>query len=133
MIVNVASKCGLTPQYKELQELFERYQDREFMIVTFPSNDFGNQEPGSNEEILEFCSLTYGVTFPVMDKVTVKGDEAIPLYKWLTQKRENGVEDASVTWNFQKFLIDRDGNLVGSISPKTSPLDKEILDWIEAD
>lgn len=133
MIVNVASKCGLTPQYKELQDLYERYQDRDFMIVAFPSNDFGGQEPGSNEEILEFCSLTYGVTFPVMDKVTVKGEDAIPLYQWLTRKEENGVEDAPVTWNFQKFLIDRDGNLVRSVSPKTSPLDKDILEWIEAD
>jgi glutathione peroxidase len=131
MIVNVASKCGLTPQYEQLQSLYEKYRDKGFVIVGFPANNFGRQEPGSNEEIKEFCTRNYGVTFPMMQKISVKGDDMAPLYRWLTQKSENGKEDAEVTWNFQKFLIDENGNLVKSIPPKTVPLSEEIIAWIE--
>jgi glutathione peroxidase len=131
LVVNVASKCGLTPQYKDLQALYEMYKDKDFVIVGFPANNFGKQEPGTNEEIKEFCTLNYGVTFPMMQKISVKGDDIAPLYKWLTQKSENGKEDAEVTWNFQKFLIDENGNWVKSIPPKTVPLSEDIVSWIE--
>lgn len=131
MIVNVASKCGLTPQYKQLQSLYEKYKDSGFVIVGFPANNFGQQEPGSNKEIKEFCTRNYGVTFPMMQKISVKGDDIVPFYKWLTQKSENGKEDAEVTWNFQKFLIDETGNWVKSIPPKTVPMSEDIISWIE--
>lgn len=131
LVVNVASKCGHTPQYAQLQELYEKYGPDKFVIIGFPANNFLHQEPGTNEEIQEFCQLNYGVTFPMMEKISVKGKDIHPLYKWLTEKSENGVEDAKVTWNFQKFMIDENGHLVGHISPKTSPTDKEIIDWIE--
>lgn len=131
LVVNVASKCGLTPQYKELQELYNNYQDQNFEIIGFPCNDFREQEPGSNEEIMAFCELNYGVTFPLMDKVAVRGEQRAPIYKWLTEKSENGVMDAEVTWNFQKFMIDENGNLVGVVSPKESPLSEQIVRWIE--
>jgi glutathione peroxidase len=131
LVVNVASKCGLTPQYKELQALYEKYGSDKFVIIGFPSNDFMKQEPGTNEEIQEFCQLNYGVTFPMMEKISVKGKEIHPLYQWLTQKSENRKEDAEIQWNFQKFMIDENGNWVGKVSPKTSPDDKSITDWIE--
>jgi glutathione peroxidase len=131
MIVNTASKCGFTPQYAELQELYEKYQDKNFIIIGFPANNFMNQEPRTNEEIKEFCSLNYGVTFPMMEKISIKGADIAPIYRWLTHKVENGVEDAKVGWNFHKFLIDEDGNWVSSISTKTSPLDDAIINWIE--
>jgi glutathione peroxidase len=131
MIVNVASKCGLTPQYKLLQELFEKYRDGNFVIIGFPANNFGAQEPGTNSEIQEFCTANYGVTFPMMEKISVKGDDIAPLYKWLTTKAENGKEDAEVTWNFQKFLIDENGKWVKSVPPRTLPTADEIIEWIE--
>ncbi|MDR0833972.1 MAG: glutathione peroxidase [Candidatus Symbiothrix sp.] len=131
MIVNVASKCGLTPQYKQLEALYQKYKDANFVIIGFPANNFGYQEPGSNEEILEFCTLNYGVTFPMMEKISVKGDDIAPLYAWLTTKDANGVVDAPVTWNFQKFLIDEQGHLVKSLDPKTLPNSEEIIEWIE--
>jgi glutathione peroxidase len=131
MIVNVASKCGLTPQYAALQELYLKYEKENFVIIGFPSNDFMNQEPGTNEEIKEFCTLNYGVTFPMMEKISVKGENIDPLYKWLTTKSENGKEDAEVSWNFQKFLIDENGNWIKSINPKINPMNQEIIDWIE--
>ena len=131
LVVNVASKCGLTPQYKQLQALYEKYGSDKFVIIGFPSNDFMGQEPGTNEEIQEFCQLNYGVTFPMMEKISVKGKEMHLLYKWLTQKNENGKEDAEVQWNFQKFMIDENGNWAGYALPKTSPDDKSIIDWIE--
>jgi glutathione peroxidase len=131
LIVNVASKCGLTPQYRQLQSLYEKYGDSGFVIVGFPANNFGRQEPGTNGEIKEFCTLNYGVTFPMMEKISVKGDDIAPLYRWLTQKNENGREDAEVTWNFQKFLIDEDGNWVKTVPPKTVPLSDDIVSWIE--
>jgi glutathione peroxidase len=130
LVVNTASKCGLTPQYAQLQELFETYGGENFTIIGFPANNFMNQEPGSNEEIAEFCETNYGVSFQMMEKISVKGDDIHPLYSWLTNKSENGVLDASVSWNFQKFLIDENGKLVDSISPRKSPTSSEIVDWI---
>mgnify|MGYP001002067708 FL=1 len=133
MIVNVASKCGFTPQYELLQELYDEYKDTGFVIIGFPANNFKDQEPGSNKEIKEFCTLNYGVTFPMMEKISVAGNDQAPLYKWLTQKSENGKIDQEVTWNFQKFLIDEKGNLVDVVMPKESPKSKVILDWLTKD
>jgi glutathione peroxidase len=110
MVVNVASQCGYTPQYAQLQELYDKYKSNNFTIVAFPANNFGQQEPGTNAEIKDFCSLNYGVTFPLMAKISTKGADIAPIYKWLTDKNENGKENAEVLWNFQKFLIDREGN-----------------------
>ena len=131
LVVNVASKCGLTPQYAQLEKLYEKYKDKDFVIVGFPANNFMGQEPGSNEEIAQFCSLNYDVTFPMMAKISVKGKEIAPLYQWLTEKKLNGKEDASVQWNFQKFMIDENGNWVGFASPKESPFSEKIVTWIE--
>lgn len=130
LVVNVASKCGFTPQYKELEELYEKYGPENFVVIGFPANNFLWQEPGSNEEIKQFCSLKYNVTFPMMAKISVKGKDQAPLYKWLTEKKENGVQDAPVQWNFQKFLIDENGNWAGVASPKTLPESEEIVGWI---
>jgi len=131
MVVNTASKCGLTPQYKDLQALYEKYGGDDFVIIGFPANNFGKQEPGTESEIKAFCSKNYGVTFPMMHKISVKGDDIDPIYKWLTHKAENGVGDAPVKWNFQKFLIDEDGKWVAMISPSTKPDKQSIIDWIE--
>jgi glutathione peroxidase len=132
LVVNVASKCGLTPQYKQLQELYEKYgKDGRFVIIAFPANNFGRQEPGSDEEIKEFCTSKYAVTFPMMSKISVKGEDIAPLYRWLTSASENGKQDATVTWNFQKFLIDEQGNWVDTVEPKTLPTDERIVSWIE--
>ena len=113
LVVNVASKCGLTPQYAKLQELYEKYKDKNFVIIGFPANNFMGQEPGSNEEIAKFCSLNYDVTFPMMSKISVKG------------------KDAPVQWNFQKFMIDENGSWIGFVAPKESPFSEKILTWIE--
>lgn len=131
LVVNVASKCGFTPQYKQLEELYEKYKNDNFVIIGFPANNFLRQEPGTNEEIKEFCTLNYGVTFPMMAKISVKGEDMAPLYKWLTQKSQNGKQDASVKWNFQKFMIDENGNWAGVASSQTSPMSEEIITWIE--
>ena len=130
MIVNTASKCGLTYQYKALQELYNKYSIYDFVIIGFPSNDFLWQEPGSNEEIIEFCEENYGVTFPMMTKVKVKGLKKHPVYQFLTQKAKNNYKDSKVTWNFQKYLINRDGQVVKIISPKARPDSEEIISWI---
>jgi glutathione peroxidase len=130
MIVNTASKCGLTPQYEELEKLYETYKDQNFVIVGFPSNDFMSQEPGSNDEIKEFCKKNYGVSFPMMGKIEVKGKEMHPLYQFLTEKKKNGFSDNSVKWNFQKYLINEEGKLVKVIAPGTKPLSEEITSWI---
>ena len=130
MVVNTASKCGLTPQYEKLQGIYEKYGDEDFVIIGFPANNFKNQEPGSAEEIREFCSTNYGVTFPMMSKISVKGDDKHEVYQWLTQKSKNGVKDSEVQWNFQKYLINPDGSLHKVIPPKTEPDDAEIIDWI---
>src|SRR5665647_1868667 len=131
MVVNTASKCGLTPQYALLEKLYEKYKDRNFVIIGFPANNFASQEPGTNAEIKEFCTKNYGVTFPMMSKISVKGADIDPLYKWLTQKSQNGVTDADVQWNFQKFMIDEQGKLVGFVTPKELPNSPAITNWIE--
>lgn len=132
MIVNVASKCGLTPQYAELQELYNIYGGDDFEIVAFPANNFLHQEPGTNEEIKEFCTDNYGITFKMMEKISVRGNDIHPLYRWLTEKSENGVMNAKVTWNFQKFLIDEHGKLIDVVPPRESPQSKRIVDWIRS-
>jgi len=131
MIVNTASKCGLTPQYEELEKLYKTYKDQDFIIVGFPTNDFLNQDPGSNEQIKSFCLKNYGVTFPMMSKISVKGKEKHPLYEYLTSKALNKLEDNKVKWNFQKYLIDEKGVLVRVVDPSTSPLDASIVQWIK--
>jgi len=131
LVVNTASKCGFTPQYEDLQKLYEKYKAENFVIIGFPANNFMNQEPGSNQEIMQFCSKNYGVTFPMMAKISVKGDDIHPLYQWLTEKDRNGVMDSKVKWNFQKYMIDEEGNLVDMASPRTNPLDDQIIKWIE--
>ncbi len=130
MIVNTASKCGLTPQYEILEALYQEYADQGFVIIGFPANNFANQEPGTEEEILEFCQSNYGVSFPMMSKVSVKGDDMAPLYRWLTQKSLNGKMDSEVGWNFQKYLIDEQGKLVDMIPPRESPRSDKVLDWL---
>lgn len=131
MIVNTASKCGLTPQYEQLEKIYQQYKDKNFTIIGFPANDFMSQEPGSNEEIATFCQKNYGVSFPMMSKISVKGKEQHPLYTFLTEKRYNGLEDNKVAWNFQKYLINEQGQLEKVISPKTNPDAPEIIEWIE--
>jgi glutathione peroxidase len=130
LVVNTASKCGLTPQYKDLQALYEKYGGNKFVIIGFPANNFLSQEPGSNSEIKNFCTSEFNVTFPMMQKISVKGKDIDPIYKWLTTKDMNGKFDAEVTWNFQKFMIDEHGNLVDYVSPKTKPDDDKIISWI---
>jgi glutathione peroxidase len=132
LVVNVASECGNTPQYEILQRIYEQYGGDHFTIIGFPANNFGAQEPGSNEEIKKFCSNTYHVTFPMMAKISVKGADMDPIYKWLTQKSQNGVMDAEVTWNFQKFMIDENGHWVGTVRPKESPDSEQIINWIKS-
>ncbi|MBS9768730.1 MAG: glutathione peroxidase [Flavobacteriaceae bacterium] len=131
MIVNTASKCGLTPQYEKLEALYQKYKDKNFIVIGFPANNFMSQEPGTNTEIATFCKENYGVSFPMMSKISVKGDDIAPLYQFLTQKSKNGVADSEVAWNFQKFLIDENGYIQYSIPPMTEPDDKVILDWLE--
>jgi glutathione peroxidase len=132
LVVNTASKCGLTPQYKELEALYREYQDSNFVIVGFPANNFMAQEPGSDDEIAAFCSKNYGVTFPMMSKISVKGRDIHPVYEFLTSLSKNGLEDNEVKWNFQKYLIDENGFLVRVISPTTPPNDPEIISWIKS-
>lgn len=132
MIVNTASKCGLTPQYKELEALYKEYSAKGFVIVGFPANNFAGQEPGTNEEIASFCQLNYGVTFPMMDKVSVKGDDMCAVYQFLTQKSKNGLEDSEVGWNFQKYLLNEKGELEKVISSRTLPSDAEIVNWVKS-
>lgn len=130
MIVNTASKCGLTPQYKDLETIYEQFKDKNFIIVGFPANNFASQEPGTNEDIASFCQLNYGVTFPMMSKISVKGEDMHKIYQFLTQKSKNGLQDSEVAWNFQKYLLNEKGKLVKVISPKTLPTDQEIIDWL---
>ncbi|RYY67019.1 MAG: glutathione peroxidase [Chitinophagaceae bacterium] len=125
LVVNTASNCGYTPQYKELEALYEKYKDK-LVIVGFPANNFGGQEPGTNTEIKAFCEKNYGVTFPMAAKVSVKGDDMAPIYQWLTQKEQNGVLDAEIKWNFNKFLIDENGHMVAYFPSKVTPMSEEI-------
>ena len=131
MIVNTASKCGFTPQYKDLEELYKTYGGDKFVIVGFPANNFGNQEPGTNDDIKSFCQLNYGVTFPMMSKISVKGADIDPIYQWLTRKDLNGKIDSEVKWNFQKYLIDEQGNLVDVFESKILPGSDKIVSWIK--
>ena len=126
MVVNVASKCGLTPQYSQLEELYQKYQNQGFTILGFPANNFGAQEPGTNNEIAAFCEANYGVSFQMMSKISALGADQHPLYKWLTDETSE-----SVSWNFQKFLVDENGDVVESIPPAVLPNDEAILNWIE--
>ncbi|MDR0659214.1 MAG: glutathione peroxidase [Prevotellaceae bacterium] len=131
MVVNVASKCGYTKQYVQLQELYEKYGPDKFVVIGFPANNFMKQEPGTNAEIKEFCSSKFHVTFPMMEKISVKGDDIHPLYQWLTKKDLNGATDSPIKWNFQKFLINENGKLVDVIPPKKKPDVKDVIEWIE--
>ena len=131
MIVNVASKCGFTPQYAALEAIYKKYKDQGFVILGFPSNDFLWQEPGTNEEIKSFCSLKYNVTFDMFSKVSVKGKDAAPLYKDLTSKETNGPFGGSIKWNFTKFLIARDGVVAARFGSATTPDDPEVIRAIE--
>lgn len=129
MIVNTASKCGLTPQYEGLEALYKRYKDK-LVIIGFPANNFNQQEPGTKEEIAEFCKKNYGVTFPMADKVSVKGDDIAPIYKYLGEEAaKKGLADP-VKWNFGKFLLDEKGNLIATFAPKTLPMSEEILKYL---
>lgn len=130
MVVNTASRCGLTPQYEKLEELYTKYKSKNFVIVGFPANDFLMQEPGSNEDLAKFCKKNYGVSFPMMSKISVNGKKIHPVYKFLTKKSLNGLKDNKVEWNFQKYLLDEKGHLVRVISPSTAPDDASIVEWI---
>ncbi len=132
LIVNTASKCGLTPQYEQLQAVYDEYGGDDFVIVGFPANNFMKQEPGGDDEIASFCKKNYGVTFPMMSKISVKGDDMHPLYKFLTQKAMNGHSDNEVQWNFQKYLINEKGELEEVIHPRVKPDSEKILSWIKA-
>jgi glutathione peroxidase len=128
LVVNVASRCGNTPQYEGLQNLYNKYKDKGFVVLGFPANEFRGQEPGSNAEIKEFCTAKYGVTFPMFEKIVVKGDDINPLYKWLV---DNGPRHEDIEWNFAKFLIGRDGKIVERFAPQTKPESEEIVSAVE--
>ena len=129
LIVNTASKCGLTPQYEGLQKLYDKYKDR-LVVIGFPANNFKDQEPGSKEEIAEFCKKNYGVTFPMADKVSVKGDDISPIYKFLTEEAARKGLENPVQWNFGKFLVDEKGTLIATFAPKTLPMSDDILKYL---
>jgi len=131
LLVNVASKCGYTSQYEGLQELHATYGSDEFVIIGFPSNDFGGQEPGSELEIKSFCSKNYGVTFQMMGKVSTDGDNGHPVYQWLSNAAQNGVDDANVSWNFNKFLVDSEGNWVSHLGSRVRPMSKEVTNFAQ--
>jgi glutathione peroxidase len=131
IIVNTASECGLTPQFKQLQEVYDTYKDKNLIIIGFPTNDFAHQDPGTNTEIHSFCERNYGVTFLMMEKISVKGEKIHPIYKWLTNRTENGVLNSSLKWNFQKYLIDENGYLVDVVSPWKKPNCEKVINWIE--
>jgi glutathione peroxidase len=121
LIVNTASQCGLTPQYRGLQALYDRFKDRGFVVLGFPSNQFGKQEPGTNDEIAQFCELNFGVSFPMFGKIDVNGDDAHPLFKWLKAEKPGALGIEAIKWNFSKFLVDRDGKVVDRYAPTTEP------------
>jgi glutathione peroxidase len=131
LVVNVASRCGLTPQYTGLEDLYRKYKDRGFSVVGFPCNDFGAQEPGTEQEIKEFCSTKYDVTFPLFSKIHVKGSEQAPLYEFLTSVDAPPKGPGEVVWNFEKFLVDKKGNVVARFIPPTAPLDAEVTAAID--
>lgn len=131
LMVNVASYCGNTPQYTDIEALYKKYKDKGLVVMGFPANNFMGQEPGSNKDIKEFCSTKYSVTFPMFSKISVKGDDMAPLYAYLTQKDQNGTVDAKVTWNFQKFLVGRNGKVITSFAPRKSVKDEDVIQAIE--
>jgi len=131
LLVNVASECGLTPQYQGLQELYEEYKESGLVVLGFPANEFGAQEPGTNEEIQEFCSLKFRVTFPMFSKIVVKGENIHPLYNYLTSAETNPNGHGEVAWNFQKYLIGKDGSILNTYHPKTEPLDDTLINDIK--
>lgn len=133
LVINTASECGLTPQFEQMEELYKEFGGEKFELIGFPSDNFGGQEPLDNEGVAAFCQKNYGVSFPMMAKVDVKGDKAIPLYQWLIQQEinESGDQDFQPAWNFHKFLIDENGNYVKQISPTILPTDEEIIQWLE--
>jgi glutathione peroxidase len=131
LIVNVASRCGFTPQYAGLESLYEKYKDRGFVILGFPANNFGSQEPGTNEEIKTFCSSKYNVTFPMYSKISVKGDDQAPLYQFLTDKQANPATGGEIQWNFTKFLVDKNGKVVARFEPKVTPESPDVAAAIE--
>lgn len=130
LVVNTASKCGYTPQYEQLEKVYEEYKDK-LVIVGFPANNFGAQEPGTDTEIQEFCKARFGVKFPLASKISVKGDDTAPIYKWLTSKGENGVLDAEIKWNFNKFLLDENGKMIAYFDSKVKPDSEEILKYLK--
>ena len=132
LIVNVASKCGYTPQYAGLEALYEKYRDRGFAVLGFPANNFGSQEPGSNEDIKQFCTVNYHVTFPMFSKISVKGDDKHPLYQYLTGSEQGRQFGGEIKWNFNKFLIDRDGEIIAVYGSKTEPQSPELTGRIES-
>ena len=131
LVVNTASKCGFTPQYEDLEKLYQKYKDKNLVIIGFPANNFGHQEPGTNTEIKEFCSKNYGVSFQMMEKISVKGDDMDAVYHWLTEKKMNTKMDSNVKWNFQKYLIDEKGNLVDVVYSIDKPTGDKIVSWVE--
>jgi glutathione peroxidase len=131
LLVNVASKCGFTGQYAGLQELYEKYRDRGLVVLGFPANNFMGQEPGTNAEIKQFCTLNYGVTFPVFSKISVKGKDQHPLYGFLTDKKTNPEFGGRISWNFNKFLVDRQGRVIGRFGSRDKPMDKKVVEAVE--
>lgn len=131
MLVNTASKCGLTPQYEGLQKIYDKYKDKGFTVLGFPANNFMGQEPGTEKEIKEFCTLNYKVSFPMFSKISVKGEDQHPLYQFLTNKESNPGMDGNITWNFEKFLVDKNGKIIARFSPKTLPEDEAVIKAIE--
>jgi glutathione peroxidase len=132
MIVNVASKCGFTPQYEGLQSIYERYKDKDFVILGFPANNFFGQEPDTDDAIKSFCTLNYGVSFPMFSKISVKGKTIHPLYRYLTSKKTNPEFGGSITWNFNKFLVDREGRIVARFQSKQKPESSEVVEVLES-
>lgn len=130
MIVNTASKCGLTPQYKDLEALYKKYKEKGLVIIGFPANNFAGQEPGSDKEIGAFCAKNYGVTFPMMSKISVQGKDMNEVYQFLTQKSKNGLQDSEVEWNFQKYLVNEKGELFKVLSPQTLVTDEVVIEWL---
>ncbi len=130
LIVNTASKCGYTPQYEALQKVYDQYKDK-LVIVGFPANNFGGQEPGSDGDIQEFCKARFGVKFPLASKVSVKGEDMAPIYQWLTSKAKNGVLDADIKWNFNKFLLDENGKMIAYFPSKVTPDSDDILKYLK--
>lgn len=130
LVVNTASKCGYTKQYEQLEKVYEEYKDK-LVVVGFPANNFGGQEPGTDGEIQEFCKARFGVKFPLASKISVKGDDTAPVYKWLTSKAENGVLDAEIKWNFNKFLLDENGKMIAYFDSKVLPDSEEILKYVK--